>query len=143
VPLAGGRPATIVARGAEPAFSPDGTEVAFVRFTRRKPPPGWRFPVYGGDLFVAAADGSSIRRLTHSPARREEAPSWDPSGARLAYTQYPAKLHMKALLGDGSSVMEINADGTCRHRILFTYGLSYRAAAWQPGPGRGAGRIEC
>jgi len=141
--LAGGGMRTIVERGIEPAYSPDGTEVAFVRLNRRQQPRKLRFPVYGGDLYVAAADGSSVRRLTFSPSRREEAPSWDPSGARLAYTQLPAKLTFDALTGIGSSIVEINADGTCKHRVLFTYGLSYRAAAWQPGPGREAGRIQC
>ncbi|HEX5928240.1 MAG TPA: hypothetical protein VFY48_02505 [Solirubrobacterales bacterium] len=143
LPLAGGPPASVADQGVEPAYSPDGEEIAFVRLKRRPRPPERRFPAYGGDLFVAAADGSSVRRLTFSPERREEAPSWDPSGQRLAYTQYPAKTTLEALTGTGSSIMEINADGSCLHRLLFTYGLSYRAAAWQPGPGREAGRIRC
>lgn len=144
VPVSGGPSTTIADEGVEPAFSPDGARVAFVRPKNRRVSPKFSpFPVYGGDLFVAAADGSSLRRLTFTPNRREQAPSWDPSGQRLAYTQYPAKLSFEALTGTGSSIMEINADGTCRHRLLLTYGLSYRAAAWQPGPGREAGPIQC
>ncbi len=143
VPLGGGRMRTIVDRGTEPVYSPDGTSVAFVRPFWRPRPHKRSFPVLGGDLYVAAADSSSVRRLTFSPGRREQAPSWDPSGARLAYTQLPAKQTFDALDGIGSSIVQINADGTCRQRLLFTYGLSYRAAAWQPGPGRGAGPIQC
>jgi WD40 repeat protein len=143
VPIGGGRPRTIVDRGTEPVYSPDGSEVAFVRPFWRPRRNERRFPLLGGDLYVAAADGSSLRRLTFSPGRREQAPSWDPSGARLVYTQLPAKQTFLALEDIGSSIVQINADGTCRQRLLFTYGLSYRAAAWQPGPGRAAGPIQC
>lgn len=144
VPVGGGRLSVVVENGLEPKYSPDGSAIAFARrklrrVTKRSPPG----PVYGGDLFVAGADGSHVRRLTFTPAKREEAPSWDPSGERLAFAQFPSKLTWEARIGIGSAIIEINADGTCRHRLLFTYGLSYRAPAWQPGPGREAGRIEC
>lgn len=130
--------------GAEPVYSPDGTALAFTRPKRRRTPK-WVQPAQflGGDLFVAAVDGSGIRRLTFTPRMREESPSWDPSGKRLAFAQRPAKLTFKAMDGIGSSIVEINADGSCRHRLLFTYGLEYRMPAWQPGPGREAGRIVC
>jgi Tol biopolymer transport system component len=105
--------------------------------------PGPKGIATGGDLFVAAGDGTGVRRLTFSPGRREESPGWDPSGERLVYTQFPSKRTPEALLGTGSSIMEINPDGSCRQRLLFTYGLSYREATWRPGPGRGLGRIQC
>ncbi len=132
----------IVRNGFEPAYSPDGSELAFVRLKNRG-----RLrkliPLYGGDLFVSASDGSNVRRLTYTPGKREASPSWDPSGQRLAFTQFPSKRTLEAFAGIGSAILEINQDGTCRHRLLFTYGLSYTGAEWQPGPGRGAGRIAC
>ena len=97
----------------------------------------------GGDLFAAASDGSAVRRLTFNPARLEESPGWDPSGERLVYTQNPAKQNLGGAFALGSAIMEINADGTCGRRLLFTYGLSYREATWRPGAGRGVGRIQC
>lgn len=145
LPLEGG-PATLLARdGSDPAYSPDGAEVAFVRtkVRARRPWPGPDLVVRGGDVYVAAADGSGVRRLTFTPARRESHPSWDPSGQRLVFTQFPVKTNFESLAGVGSSIVEVNADGSCRHRLLLTYGLSYTEATWQPGPGRGAGRIEC
>jgi Tol biopolymer transport system component len=136
----------LVRNGTDPAYSPDGTTVAFIRerkrgvFERFGPPP---VPIWGGDLFLASVDGSRQRRLTFTPAKLEYGPSWDPSGERLAFTQLPAKLTWQAREGIGSAIIEINTDGTCRHRLLFTYGIAYMDAAWQPGPGREVGRIEC
>lgn len=144
VPLGGGPLASIVRDGTEPVYSPDGSTIAFVRRTAR-PLSRKLGPEYvpSGDLYLAASDGSNVRRLTFSAARNERSPSWDPSGERLAYTQLPAGLSLEAREGIGSAILEINADGTCRHRLLFTYGLAYREAAWRPGAGRGVGRIEC
>jgi Tol biopolymer transport system component len=140
-----GRPRTVIARNAtEPVFSPDGSQIAFVRpiwRPHRHLPPLAFSP--GGDLFVAASDGSAVRRLTFNPARREESPSWDPSGERLAYAQFPARRSVTAVLGYGSAIFEINADGTCRHKLLAGHGLSHRVVAWRLGPGREAGRIGC
>jgi WD40-like Beta Propeller Repeat len=145
VPLDGSPPSFLFRNGAEPAYSPDGTAIAFVRphDTGRVTLPVGR-DVQGGDLFVVAADGSRPTRLTFTPSRCEARPSWDPSGERLAFTQLPAKpTPVAQVRGTGSSIVEINADGSCRHRLLFTRGLAYREAAWQPGPGREAGRILC
>jgi Tol biopolymer transport system component len=142
--LSGGHPSVIVQNGTEPVYSPDGATIVFARWKNR----GWvdrggPWHVWGGDLFRVAANGSGVGRLTYTPANREARPSWDPSGERLVFTQFPSKLTFDALAGIGSTIVEVNADGTCRRRLLFTPGLSYQAAAWQPGPGREAGRIAC
>jgi len=145
VPVGGGPPSPVFKEGVEPVYSPDGTAIAFVRprdtgrLTRIDPD-----NVIGGDLFVVHQDGSPPTRLTFTPNRREVHPSWDPSGERLAFIQWPAKPTLVAQeRGTGSSIVEINADGSCRHRLLFTPGLAYREVAWQPGVGREAGPIAC
>jgi Tol biopolymer transport system component len=141
-PVSGGGARRVSAPATEPVFSPDGSQIAFVR-------PSFRGlnkrqqPIIGGDLFLATPAGEVVQRLTWSPGRREEGPSWDPSGRRLAFTAYPVKQTFEATAGIGSSIVEINADGTCRRKVAFTYGLSYQDPVWQPGPGRDAGRIEC
>lgn len=144
VSLADGRSSLVFEDGTEPTYSPDGSTIAFVRWGRARPKPGpWR-SLRGGDLFLVDADGSNVRRLTRDPTKGESGPSWDPSGERLAYTQRPPSGALAEIFGGpGSAIAEINADGTCEHRLLFTHGLSYWGAAWQPGPGRDAGRIEC
>jgi Tol biopolymer transport system component len=56
-----------------PAFSPDGTRLAFVRES-------------GGnaEIYVANADGSQPRRLTTSPGA-DYNPAWSPDGTRIAF----------------------------------------------------------
>lgn len=145
VPLDGGPLSLLVENGVEPAYSPDGTAIAFVRpRDTGRVTPIQLSRVQGGDLFVIEGDESRLTRLTFTPNRREAYPSWDPSGERLAFTQLPSKPTSAAQRREtGSSIVEINADGSCRHRLLFTRGLSYREATWQPGAGREAGRISC
>jgi Tol biopolymer transport system component len=134
-----------IAKGsAEPVFSPDGSRIALMRARPRKDVPRFlRGLAFGSDVFIAQADGSGTRRLTHSPNILKTSLSWDPTGERLLYTRFGSKLTFAALIGIGNSVIEVNADGTCRHRLLHEPGASYLAAAWQPGPGREAGRISC
>jgi Tol biopolymer transport system component len=140
-----GSGSTLLARGAgEPVYSPDGSRVALIAVGRTR-----TFATTRGsttitytDLAVANADGSGLTKLTNSKAI-EVKPSWDPSGQRLAYTQIPATPSDGDLLGFGDSIMEINADGRCRTRVLsYPTALLY-GATWQPGPGREAGPIVC
>lgn len=58
-----------VARGTQPAWSPDGRRIAFVR---------------DGEVHVAAADGSGDRRLTPG-SLLASAPAWSPDGTRIAF----------------------------------------------------------
>jgi Tol biopolymer transport system component len=94
------------------------------------------------DLAVANADGSGLTKLTRTRAL-ELRPGWDPSGQRLAYTQFRAGAGEAVLLGLGDSIMEINADGSCRTRVLSYSNAILYGATWQPGAGREAGPIAC
>jgi Tol biopolymer transport system component len=74
--LPDGRPEQLTEDPADdfiPAWSPDGTEIAFHSFRH-----GSR------DLFVMASDGSSETRVTDDPGQ-ERAPSWSPDGNSLAF----------------------------------------------------------
>ena len=120
-------------------YSPDGTKIALVR----------RVDGYGRsegedtDLYVINADGTGLRRLTRTPGQPELWPSWDPSGQRLAYVRLPLVRSEDAIFGYGNALMEINADGTCQTRAFSPRPSLSFSLAWQPGPGREAGRIEC
>jgi Tol biopolymer transport system component len=127
--------------GSSPVYSPDGSRIALVRRTR----------IFGeisgesSDLYVVNADGTGVRRLTNTPASYEFAPSWDPSGERLAYVRFSAASLGGERPGTGNGVMQINADGTCPTKAFSAplTALFLSAPTWQPGPGREAGRIEC
>lgn len=144
LPLDGGERRLIADRALDAVYSPDGTRIALLTVARPRTveTPQGTATFTPTELAVAASDGSGLSELTHTPAL-ELQPSWDPSGLRLAYTQLSAIGGERSILGFGDSIMEINADGSCRTRIL-----SYRRAAlfgplWQPGPGREAGPISC
>jgi Tol biopolymer transport system component len=61
-------------RDTEPAWSPNGSEIAFVRT------PG--FDEGPGRLYSIHPDGSGLRMLAKSPA---EYPDWSPDGSRIAF----------------------------------------------------------
>jgi hypothetical protein len=72
-------PELLIADGTEPAVSPDGTELAFVR------------QVDGSDeIFVQASDGSGIAVQETSGPGEHRDPSWRPDGTGLFYTFIPA-----------------------------------------------------
>jgi len=64
--------------------------------------------------------------------------SWDPSGERIAFDRFRGSHHEWA-----NSVVQINADGTCEDEILARKRTVFVGTGWQPGVGRGAGRIDC
>lgn len=134
-----------LARNAtEPAFSPDGTRIAFVSYRDRDIDWSLGFPIRVGELYVMQFPGGARRRLTYTEGRQESAPSWDPSGQRLAYTQTSRPEPL--FLGFENVIKQINADGTCRHVLLGHKALGDAVPygpTWQPGPGREAGRITC
>jgi Tol biopolymer transport system component len=125
----------------DPVYSPDGSRIALIREHRLKHPNGT--DAVTSDLFTIRAGGGRLRRLTYG---REDDyyPSWDPSGERLAFVRYPPEVTELDELGFGSAVMEVNSDGTCLRSVLpASPATALFGAAWEPGVGRGAGRIVC
>ena len=136
---------TVLAQNAaDPVYSPDGTRLAMI--TLGKPRTigdiGEFLTFSPTELAVAAADGSGLTKLTQT-RNLELTPSWDPSGQRLAYTLFAPVLDETTVIGIGDSIMEINADGTCKTKVLSVPKASLYGPVWQPGPGREAGPIAC
>ncbi|MDQ0582925.1 cell wall-binding repeat-containing protein [Streptomyces rishiriensis] len=63
-----------LADAEQPAWSPDGTKLAFVREDTDGNP----------QIFTANADGTDVKQLTTGP-RRYAAPSWSPTGKRILF----------------------------------------------------------
>jgi len=99
------------AQDADPAWSPDGTKIAFVRHSG---------PNNHGEIFVMNADGSDQRRLTLvNQHRNDRSPTWSPDGTKIAFSNqiYP-----------GANLYIMNADGSEQRAIQG--GIYY--PAWSP-----------
>ena len=60
----------------DPAWSPDGTKIAFSSGRSASGVP---------DLYVMKADGSNVTQITNTPSSTEYSPTWSPDGKKLAW----------------------------------------------------------
>jgi Tol biopolymer transport system component len=142
--LDGSGEAVLAPNASDPVYSPDGTRLAMTTIGARRKigRKGESLTFSPSELAVSAADGSGLTKLTHT-RNLELAPSWDPSGQRIAYTLFTVALGEARFLFAGDSIMEINADGSCRTKVLSVPKVTLFGATWQPGPGRETGPISC
>lgn len=146
--LADGTTRKLLRRAKEAVYSPDGARIAFTGFLHPDLVEAEENNSYlAEDLYVANADGTQVKRLSRSKGVLETAPSWDPSGQRLAYVQWRGDTSFIAglvsLFPVGNSLMQVNVDGGCRQKVASLPSVAFYGAAWQPGPGREAGPISC
>lgn len=132
----------VLLHGAEdPVYSPDGNHIAFIRWRRLEAENGG--DGLTSDIFTVRAGGGGLRRITGGVGN-DYSQTWDPSGERLAFVRYLPERFEPDELGYGSAVLQVNADGSCLSPLLFpSANRAFFGVAWQPGPGREAGRIEC
>jgi TolB protein len=102
-----------------PSWSPDGRLLAF---TAPDPEPAPNGLMDRTAIFVVAADGSGLRKLTDAqPGEYPGPPVWSPDGSRIAYTTFVGDLV------DGA-IWEVNADGTGQQLVIelgYPVGLSW------------------
>jgi Tol biopolymer transport system component len=132
----------LIDQASDPAFSPHGKRLAFASDRDRNGELCYGDQCFfAGELYVANADGSDPERLTDTHALNEAHPSWLPDGSLIAYQRGKAFENAEAI-----SVLEVNADGTCTHRILGgpSSGPWYADPAWRPSrPRTGGGPLRC
>ena len=95
-PVQGGEPRRLgQATGADPAWSPDGTQIVFVR---------------GQNIYAIHRDGTQIRQLAHVEGR-PRSPAWSPDGGSIRFTLDLGEFGTP-------SIWEMTADGTGLHAML-------------------------
>ncbi len=92
------------------SWSPDGRQVAFAASENGN-----------SDIWIAAADGSGARRLTHDPGT-DTSPSWSPDGRRIAFVSTRA---------GNPHLFVMNADGSNQRRLTFK-GTYNQTPRWSP-----------
>lgn len=88
--------------GLEPAVSPDGGHLAFVRVTEGN-----------ADIWICRLDGSEPRRLTRHEAR-DSSPAWSPDGTRIVFSSTRsggADLYVRLADGSGDALRLTGLEG--------------------------------
>lgn len=143
VDLRTGKVSLLAREASEPVYSPDGSEVAFIRWKN------WRTSwVDDGsppidELRVTRVGSFPRSRLLRRSHKLLAWPTWDPSGERIAFTRTRVIENGYDDPKKGDALMAINADGTCLKRVYSDPETTLYGGAWQPGPGREAGPISC
>jgi Tol biopolymer transport system component len=130
-------PASGDKKGTEsmPAWSPDGTKIAFVSDREGDP-----------QIYVMDADGANVRRLTHT-VKLADAPAWSPDGKKLAmsvctkvvkassrWTSRGKVISMPSDLPEWD-IFVIDADGSNLMQLTHDRGDS-ASPAWSPNGNR-------
>jgi Tol biopolymer transport system component len=95
----------------DPAYSPDGSKIAFVSENQ---------------IFVMNADGSRRRQVTTSPTAKTD-PAWSADGTRIAYVSNSFDVDQQTDL----EIWAIRADGTSRTQLTSNTFPDTRPA-WSP-----------
>ena len=113
---------------AEGAFSPDGNSIVFCSLRAAFPlehlTPEQRAryekdPAYFGDIYVMAADGSNVRRLTDAEGY-DGGPFFSPDGARIVWRRFDES-------GMVADVWTMRCDGSDKRRVT-----DFKAMSWAP-----------
>jgi Tol biopolymer transport system component len=95
---------TSVGEGS-PAWSPDGTKIAFSSTLNSKS------PLASYDTYVMDADGSNPRRLTYNEYEVAGVGSWSPDGTKIVYTCMKTAREICRVDADGSNIIRLTTSG--------------------------------
>ena len=93
-----------------PAWSPDGTKIAFVRYSSGP----------GAEIYVMNADGTGQVDLTNGA--NDSAPAWSPDGTKIAFVRFGAT---------NTDIYVMNADGSNQVNLTNS-SIDEADPAWSP-----------
>ena len=114
-----------------PAWSPDGTQIAFMGQET-----GARGDDPNYDIFVMNADGTSVKRLTKAPGS-DGWPAWSRDGTRITFSSTrndcrnsdATDCRSSGDIGPFHELWVMNADGSDQHRLSTSFG---QFSSWSP-----------
>ncbi|HEY2772040.1 MAG TPA: hypothetical protein VGI87_15805, partial [Solirubrobacteraceae bacterium] len=103
------------------AWSPDGRRIAFARVTSGELKDAHGHPYQRSDIFIIAADGSGLHRLTHTGDARN--PVWSPDGREVVFARARIYVNVsKQTEGLTASVWGVRPDGGDVRKLTATIG---------------------
>jgi Tol biopolymer transport system component len=107
-----------------PAWSPDGTRIAFTRWPDAA-------ASEGGDavaIWSMNRNGSGLERLTHGPGLSDQA-SWSPDGEHIAFSRYVSARDAYAVFITEAEAKEVRRPQAITHS---PYGVTSTSPSWSP-----------
>ena len=114
-----------------PTWSPDGSQLAYVREAR---PRGAYVPGHTREIYAANVPAGAPRRLTFDSGDAlvfNEDPAWSPDGRFIAFVKLTRTRLQSGLFRLDDDIWLMNADGSAQRR-LTTEGGSIAFLAWSP-----------
>jgi Tol biopolymer transport system component len=104
-----------------PAWSPDGTQIIFN--TNDTPE-----RIQDAEIYIVAADGTGLRRLTHEENASAFRPTWSPDGEWILFT----RLAFPGQLTRSFDIYVMRLDGTDMRPVTSTPDVAENAGDWRP-----------